>query len=71
MLSRTDIICLGLLWCNSDNFNRAQILFELLSPVTKSSNADRVGLKDHEMLTAVLSVIVELSIHSLVVAYCG
>ena len=26
------VICLGILWCQSDDFYRAQILFELLNP---------------------------------------
>lgn len=34
-VDKVAIICLGVLWCQSDNFYRAQIVFELLNPVTK------------------------------------
>ena len=29
------VICLGILWCQADDFYRAQILFELLNPPSK------------------------------------
>ena len=66
MLDRTDVICLGLLWCNSDNFNRSQILFELLNPTSKTSRIDKVCKKDFEILERVLTIIVELAVKTMV-----
>lgn len=66
ILDRTDVICLGLLWCNSDNFNRSQILFELLNPTSKTSRIDKVCKKDFEILERVLTIIVELAVKTMV-----
>lgn len=35
LLHKVPVICLGVLWCQANNFYKAQILFELLNPLTK------------------------------------
>ena len=56
---------MGILWCNSDNFNRAQIMFELLNPATKPYRFFNVTIND-PIFEEVFTIIIELATVTLV-----
>lgn len=38
-LSLYDVLCLGLLWCQGDNYNKAEQLFEYATPLGQANNS--------------------------------
>lgn len=58
------MICLGILWCQSDDFYRSQILFELLNPTTKARQ--NIVANDDPEWEIVFTCLVELATITLV-----
>lgn len=59
LITLQNILCLGLIWCRGDLYNKAEMLFELLNP-PENQTQDVISCTDKEFFT-VLNTIITLS----------
>lgn len=68
LLSRISVLALGFLWCQADEYNKAEMFFELLNPPEKNQNDASIAWSDKEW-PLVFDTIAQVAVDSIPRAY--